>query len=78
MAGQLYLTVKSEEVPGGNISLENVENISVAPPFLIWTFTDGTTVFRKAEDFHSVQFTPYPKDDGEQQTEGPSGDDAGA
>ena len=91
MAGQVYLTLRTVGDLGKAVgdllnkktssppikTLENVENIAVATPFLIFNFTDGTTVMQRAEDFDSVQFTPYPAETQESDTgEGQSTDNS--
>lgn len=69
MPGQVYMQKLNDPGQEHPIILEDVENIGMATPFLILNFTNGTTVLERADEYKSVQFTPYETNDsGEQAT----------
>lgn len=74
MAGTVHLKRNT----GASINtqlIENVENVGVADPYVILTFTDGSTVLERNDKIEGIQFTPYPTDS--EGTNGESGDNSG-
>ena len=73
MAGSVLFKYSSAKFK--NFQVENVIKLEVAGPFLAVSYADGAVVLLRAEDFSSVQFTPYPADSEGEQDSGTSTDD---